>query len=228
MHPEDDYVHLDEQFFIGCNMTPKRVTSDKHRVNNYGQRLIQLCKVNKLLILNGRTGRDKTIGRNTCNNRSVVDYVLADYCVVKQIEDFEVQDFDPLLSDVHSALLVTMKGCANIQCEQDENDNEQTTYHRWTPDKSDVFVQDIDLDRVKALIEQMEAGETNCVNQVTEEIGNMFVETASKVFVKKNRSTQKRREQNHGLIRTVQTNVNGTSTQSANIKILERKEIESK
>ena len=37
-------------------------------VNNYGNRLLQLCKSLELLIANGRLGKDQGIGALTCKN----------------------------------------------------------------------------------------------------------------------------------------------------------------
>jgi hypothetical protein len=45
--------------------------------NHYGSRLLDLCKGNDLFIINGRIGNDKDIGKLTCKNSSVVDYVIS-------------------------------------------------------------------------------------------------------------------------------------------------------
>ena len=48
-------------------------------MDNYGRRLLDLCKSADLLIANGRSGDDKDIGEFTCvtsRGRSVVDYLL--------------------------------------------------------------------------------------------------------------------------------------------------------
>ncbi|CAC5367368.1 unnamed protein product [Mytilus coruscus] len=73
-------------------------------VNKYGRKLIEFCKNNNMFILNGRFGKD-SIGRMTCKNKSVVDYMICTCNVLENILDFEVQDFCRLFSDVLFHLL---------------------------------------------------------------------------------------------------------------------------
>ena len=44
--------------------------------NNYGNRLLQLCKFTDVHIANGRCGADAYIGKCTTTNTSLIDYVL--------------------------------------------------------------------------------------------------------------------------------------------------------
>ena len=57
-----------------------RFSQDKRNVDNYGKLLLELCKASGMLILNGRLGDAKGIGRCTRlgdNSSSVVDYVIS-------------------------------------------------------------------------------------------------------------------------------------------------------
>ena len=49
----------------------ERMSSDIHR-NDYGYKLIELCKNNNLYIVNGRIGETKL----TCKDSSTVDYII--------------------------------------------------------------------------------------------------------------------------------------------------------
>ena len=49
----------------------ERMSSDIHR-NDYGYKLIELCKNNNLYIVNGRIEETKL----TCNDSSTVDYII--------------------------------------------------------------------------------------------------------------------------------------------------------
>ena len=99
------------------------------KVNNAGKLLIETCKANDLCILNGRFGEDKGVGSYTCHNhnagKSVIDYVVVSYPLVKLVDKFVVHEFDDLLSDTHSAIAVTLNkkkifiGCH--ECEYDED-----------------------------------------------------------------------------------------------------------
>ena len=87
-----------------------RVSYDK-KINNYGYRLIELCKTFGINILNGRYGMDKNLGLFTCKDASVVDYIIVSPSLFQSIIDFQVLDFDSILSDVHwfSKLMVLLK-----------------------------------------------------------------------------------------------------------------------
>ena len=81
-----------------------RCSLDKHKVNNYGARLLELCQVNSVFICNGRLGADKEIGALTCNRGSIVDYFICSPKIISKIHEFEVMEFDDMLSDVHCAI----------------------------------------------------------------------------------------------------------------------------
>ena len=55
-----------------------RVSKDKH-TNNYGPRLLDLCKQCSLRIVDGRIGKNKGVGNYACHTprgSSLVDYVI--------------------------------------------------------------------------------------------------------------------------------------------------------
>ena len=84
-----------------------RSSLDKY-VNNYGKRLLDLCISLDMFIVNGRVGSDTPIGGATCKNVSVVDYAICTPNVLTCINDFYGNDFDPMLSDVHCAVCLTL------------------------------------------------------------------------------------------------------------------------
>ena len=64
-----------------CKLSELRISQDQ-MVNNEGNLLLDICKSNNLLILNGRCGSDKNIGAMTFRNQSVIDLF---YCLVPSI-----------------------------------------------------------------------------------------------------------------------------------------------
>ena len=40
----------------------ERISQDTHRVNNYGNHLLEFCSANGICICNGRVGSDKDVG----------------------------------------------------------------------------------------------------------------------------------------------------------------------
>ena len=74
-----------------------------------GLNLLHFCKVQNLLIANGRVGKDKNIGNFSTKNDTLIDYCLANPGLFQNIADFEMEEFNPLLSDVHCALSLSIK-----------------------------------------------------------------------------------------------------------------------
>ena len=66
-----------------------------------GRRLIGMCRSLNLIIMNGRFGKDKQIGKKTCKDSSTVDYIIISTNLAEYVSDFDVLDFDPILSDIH-------------------------------------------------------------------------------------------------------------------------------
>lgn len=82
--------------------------SSKHkRVNNYGNRLIQLCKNNNIFIANGRLCNDN-VAHFTFKDTSVVDYCIMSPEIMANTHKFEVGPFDPLFSDNHNPIHFTI------------------------------------------------------------------------------------------------------------------------
>ena len=91
-----DIYETEKKYFNGA----VRVNSDK-QVNNMGRRLIEMCRSLNLIIMNGRFGKDKQIGKKTCKDSSTVDYIIISTNFAEYVSDFDVLDFDPILSDIH-------------------------------------------------------------------------------------------------------------------------------
>ena len=99
----DEYVSLDTM-----NIPENRVSFD-NIVNNYGTRLLTLCKSLYMFIVNGRMGNDAQVGKPTCKNVSIVDYFICTPRLFSTIVHFEVEDFNPMLFDVHNAVRLTLR-----------------------------------------------------------------------------------------------------------------------
>ena len=83
----DDYTEDDD--------VPHRTSCDKKAPDEYGHKLIDLCKTCSLRIVNGRVGSDKGVGNYTSINKrgqSVVDYVLCESNIFKLLNDFAVNE----------------------------------------------------------------------------------------------------------------------------------------
>ena len=70
-----------------------------------------------MFIVNGRMGNDAQVDRPTCKNVSVVDYFICTPNQFSPIVNFEVDGFNPLLSDVHNAARLTLR--REVHCDPD-------------------------------------------------------------------------------------------------------------
>ena len=85
------------------------MTNDEQE-NNNGEECISL---DSLAFRNMRSSVDKYVNNYgkrilDCKNVSVVDYAICTPNVLTRINDFFVNDFDPMLSDVHCAVCLTL------------------------------------------------------------------------------------------------------------------------
>ena len=120
------------------NMLINRHSEDKG-YNSYGKRLVELCKVGNMVMLNGRAGSDKGIGKLTFNNHrgtSVNDYVLCTKNVLNNVDDFCVSD--PNVFSDHSLICLKLKSNMFIPHNNDKNISCTTTIKMsWNEEKKD-------------------------------------------------------------------------------------------
>ena len=118
-------------------------TSQDTTVNEYGLKLVNLCKMSDLIILNGRTGDDKDIGNLTyCSKRgkSVNDYAICSKDVISMVKNFFIHNFTAF-SD--HALIGLELHCTIGNIDNDLNgcDSHETfdVKMKWKNDKRDNY-----------------------------------------------------------------------------------------
>ena len=136
--------------------------SDDRRTNNYGHKLIDMCKSLGILIANGRLYNDKNKGAFTCKNASVVDYIICSPVLYSNIVFFNICEFNPLLSDVHCAVECHIK-MYNVCDNTDNTDNTDTEHYdnesscavpkrpRWRRGFHDKYKDNLDVDEIADL-----------------------------------------------------------------------------
>ena len=116
-------------------MLVSRESQDKGS-NEFGKRLINVCKMCNLIILNGRTGETKGVGKLTfCNHRgsSINDYILCTRNVLKSIDNFYVSNLNAF-SD-HSPICLKLN-CTNVCYDSSENSTNGHSFKRtWREGK---------------------------------------------------------------------------------------------
>ena len=169
------------------HFSTNRVNQDKTR-NNFGYKLVETCKVNNMLIANGRLGDDKGVGMVTSKSVSTIDYLIASPQCFNNIENFQVLPFCPILSDIHSPLSFEYKLTIPQITETDtEGSQGSPKTPKWCRLKSNTFIENIDRDKVdelsSALDTIIESGVSKQVIELfTDKLSNIFVQSANKTF----------------------------------------------
>ncbi len=187
-----DLLDAEEQL-ASLGVLRERVSQDKHHSNNYGNKLIELCKSHALYILNGRVGKDQYTGALTCKNSTVVDYVIGSASLISMVHEFEVLTFDHMYSDVHCGLSLTLKiyrrklhGPHNQELLNDTVLNETVTQvgkFIWHKEKMVDFVNAMSLEKVDEILQMFESDGTS-VDAVVENIEALFMGSATTTLKK--------------------------------------------
>ncbi|VDI30812.1 Hypothetical predicted protein [Mytilus galloprovincialis] len=140
-----------------------------------------------MFILNGRFGKD-SIGRMTCKNKSVVDYIICTCNVLENILDFEVQEFCRLFSDVHSPLSLTLS-CKNKKHSDLETNNFTPKIGKWKCEKTLDFRDNLDGEMIEKLffkIQSLHNAKENAqkpeVDEVVFDLCNILLKSAETTF----------------------------------------------
>ena len=153
----------------------KRSNKDQY-VNNRGKRLIELCNSIDLHIMNGRYGADKGIGKTTCKNASVVDYILISENLAPYVEKFDILEFDYIISDIHCPVNAVF----NLVLEK-EDDLSNKTFHtrsehvikyKWKSDPAASFQSNVPDECIELILHTMDRAEAE---------GNITADVVSKV-----------------------------------------------
>lgn len=164
--------------------------------NSYGYSLLELCRNNNLFILNGRIGTDYTNPSPTCKNKSTVDYFISSAYVLPNIKDFNICEFSPLFSDVHCPVSLTI----DIEHESEFNlpihTKDEKIPKLWDPDKSDVFIDNIDILQVSDIEMQLDkildksTVTKGDIDEVVLKIGSLFDSSCKETFGFKHVNTE--------------------------------------
>ena len=182
-----DYENLENQ-----DVPLSRVSQCSCQPNNYGFKLLNFCKKLNIYIANSRIGLDKGIGKRTCKNTSVVDYFLMSSKLFSLVKEFEIQDFDPLLSDVYNPIHITLQSSVTPNI-NNSNTSQHPTKTQWFDNKRNEFVNTVHNSQglLTTIINDLEniQARDRCTQQeiddITNKINDVFSKTASQTFTNK-------------------------------------------
>ena len=147
----NEHDHFDQLDGIFDNQMclKKRVSKDMHEIDSFGVKLLNLCKIYNIQIANGRLGKDLGVGNFTTIHNSVIDYVIASPELFSSLNDFEILDFNPMLSDVHAPIIFTMP--SNVQEPGLPRDVEKSSKIKWDDAKNDEYSENLSSEAITEL-----------------------------------------------------------------------------
>ena len=186
----DRYVNMPQTAAVSL---PVRKNHDSH-VNNYGLKLLTLCKENDLCIVNGRKECGKCTFNATYRNRpvsSLVDYVIVNKECYNYIANMCVMDINEY-SD-HCPVVFT------LQCAETENDESVLEYDKivWdsTPNVDFLDLVESKCNIFDSINEKLLSGETDineCMKSFTDTVYDISYTCYGKSFT--NRPKKKKRK----------------------------------
>ena len=158
-------------------------------VNKNGKALINMCRANNVIIVNGRTGCDRNIGDVTFkghNGNSTIDYCITTPNMIPHIQNFQVDIPDQNLSDKHSPIILTLKtkhsiGPTNQNEIPIETDiNYEQINSKWNDEKKTEFQSNFDQSKIQSLLQILDDIDLNCadqtkINDIAKEISNVSI-----------------------------------------------------
>ena len=190
------------------NINIERKSQDKNSCNNYGNRLLEMCKTCELFILNGRCeGNDKNTGAVTCKNSTMVDYALVYANTLHLFKpSFYVFEYSCLLSDVHSSIHVSLSpksitnhlDNSNISSIPNDTQNTSPNYSfdnnsrpkRMTNVNQQLFENFIKTEEINQLISDLNNNDRpmteQIINTTTSQLNNIIIDAAMRLCGTKN------------------------------------------
>ena len=178
---EADHVNIVDHL-RELGIPSQRVSCDKHKVDNFGNRLLDMCISSQLVICNGRLGLDAKVGQCTTTTESVIDYNICSLALMKDIVHFEVLDFNELYSDIHCGVSAHIKMSKPVTKEpfntKDTGQCNSEKYLVWDDTKQEIFMQNLSESDIENVLDRISSDVD--VNIVCDDINNIFVNSARK------------------------------------------------
>ncbi|XP_062595378.1 uncharacterized protein LOC134256716 [Saccostrea cucullata] len=132
----------EDELYNSDKFSKKRKNQDKE-VNHFGKQLLELCAVEGIHFVNGRTNSDLSGNFTFVSNRgcSTIDYCIADSAMFEYISDFKVLDVDISLHlPIHCTLSVVKYSTEVMEVDVQL---EHLSKFKWDMNKSVEYLQNI-------------------------------------------------------------------------------------
>ena len=146
-------------------------------------------------IVNGRAGADGGIGQFTTRNDSVVDYCLAPAHFFPNFLAFEIQEYNPLISDVHCPITFELKANNNKNIENFTDFAKPSS--KWNPAKIEDYIENFKLISLvnieKKFTNISMESPSESLNDIISCINQIFEQTKLKTFPPKKPRLKKKK-----------------------------------
>ena len=139
-----------------------------------------------MFILNGRFGND-LVGKPTSRNMSVVDYVICSGLFLSKLDNFDVLTFSKLYSDIHSALLITLKGDKPSVSNPDHTNTHIERIGKWKHEKAHEYIKNVNRNQEDELLCTISDIGDNCktidqgiIDGIVQNITDVLIDPAKK------------------------------------------------
>ena len=125
-------------------------------INMYGKKLIELCKINDFVILNGRSQYGKCGQNNdyTCyryKGISVVDYAITNLESLNILTNFQV--LEKLIESDHAPLSFTFNVILDKKCTLRNGEHGTAYRYKWNQNRKDIFLETLCSPAVQTIYE---------------------------------------------------------------------------
>ena len=183
----EQFLHSDNpndemnRISIGDLGFPTERHSSDLQLNNYGKRLLEMCKSFNLCIANGRLGSDRFLGSTTCKGCSVIDYAILSPLLFTSVQHFQILPFEPMVSDAHSGISLALT-CNSPYIDHPNlvNGEDISTKAVWKSESSEIFLNHLDDSDVTQFLDRLSSMTPNDISK--ESIELMVSECSSLLF----------------------------------------------
>ncbi|CAG2250620.1 unnamed protein product [Mytilus edulis] len=186
-----DYEQLKLQ-----NIPLSRMSECHCNINNYGHKLLDMCKKTNVYIANSRLGSDIGIGRTTCKDISVIDYLLLSSKLFSLVDEFEILDFVPLflmftmqyslfLNQYYHMMKLHMIHHKTIKWNDNNRNEFVNTFHN-SQDQLTNIMNDLENIHTRDTCTQQD------IDNITGEINELFQNTAKATLSKPHYKSRKK------------------------------------
>jgi len=168
-----------------CKLPIIRKNKDNLRHDNNAIKLLELCKNTGLFIANGRYDK----GEPTTTSGTLIDYTLLSPDLANKIDKFEIEEFDPVYSDVHCKMKIIIqtetktltKLVKKVRTDKSEIARNRAKIKRWDMSKKNVFIENV-KQRVDQTMQAMNNNTDMSVNEIVKEVNSIYVSSAKESF----------------------------------------------